>query len=162
MTISIGDTLPEGTMLVMGAEGPSSVALGEKIKGRKVVIFGLPGAFTGTCSTAHVPSFIRTKDALMAKGVDEVICVSVNDPFVMAAWAKDTGADAAGLTMLGDADGAWTAAIGMDFTAPPVGFFGRSKRYTLVAEDGVVTQLNIDENPGVCELSAGETVLEQL
>ncbi len=162
MTISIGDTLPEGTMLVMGSEGPSSVALGDKIKGRKVVIFGLPGAFTGTCSTAHVPSFIRTKDALMAKGVDEVICVSVNDPFVMAAWAKDTGADAAGLTMLGDADGAWTAAIGMDFTAPPVGFFGRSKRYTLVAEDGVVTQLNIDENPGVCELSAGETVLEQL
>ena len=162
MTISIGDTLPEGTMLVMGSEGPSSVTLGDKIKGRKVVIFGLPGAFTGTCSTAHVPSFIRTKDALMDKGVDEVICVSVNDPFVMAAWAKDTGADAAGLTMLGDADGAWTAAIGMDFTAPPVGFFGRSKRYTLVAEDGMVTQLNIDENPGVCELSAGETVLEQL
>lgn len=162
MTISIGDTLPEGTMLVMGSEGPSSVELGEKMKGRKVVIFGLPGAFTGTCSTAHVPSFIRTKDALMEKGVDEVICVSVNDPFVMAAWAKDTGADAAGLTMLGDADGAWTAAIGMDFTAPPVGFFGRSKRYTLVAEDGVVIQLNIDENPGVCELSAGETVLEQL
>ena len=162
MTISIGDTLPGGTLLILGAEGPQTVELADKFKGRKVVLFGLPGAYTGTCSTAHVPSFIRTKDALAEKGVDEVICVSVNDPFVMAAWAKDTGADEAGLTMLGDAEGAWIKAIGMDFTAPPVGFFGRSKRFTLVAEDGVVTQLNVDENPGVCELSAGETVLEQL
>lgn len=162
MTISIGDTLPGATMLVMGEAGPQGVDLAEKLNGRKVAIFGLPGAYTGVCSTAHVPSFIRSMDALKAKGVDEVICVSVNDPFVMAAWAKDTGAADAGLTMLGDADGAWTAAIGMDFTAPPAGLIGRSKRYSLVAENGVVTVLNLEESPGVCELSAGETLVDQL
>ncbi|NVO26387.1 peroxiredoxin [Donghicola sp. C2-DW-16] len=162
MTISIGDTLPGATMLVMGEAGPQGVDLAEKLNGRKVVIFGLPGAYTGVCSTAHVPSFIRSMDALKAKGVDEVICVSVNDPFVMAAWAKDTGAADAGLTMLGDADGAWTAAIGMDFTAPPAGLIGRSKRYSLVAENGVVTVLNLEESPGVCELSAGETLVDQI
>ena len=162
MTISIGDTLPGATMLVMGEAGPQGVDLAEKLNGRKVVIFGLPGAYTGVCSTAHVPSFIRSMDALKAKGVDEVICVSVNDPFVMAAWAKDTGAADAGLTMLGDADGAWTAAIGMDFTAPPAGLIGRSKRYSLVAENGVVTVLNLEASPGVCELSAGETLVDQL
>lgn len=162
MTISIGDTLPGATMLVMGDAGPQGVDLAAKLNGRKVAIFGLPGAYTGVCSTAHVPSFIRSMDALKAKGVDEVICVSVNDPFVMAAWAKDTGAADAGLTMLGDADGAWTAAIGMDFTAPPAGLIGRSKRYSLVAENGVVTVLNLEESPGVCELSAGETLVGQL
>ncbi|NVO22022.1 peroxiredoxin [Donghicola mangrovi] len=162
MTISIGDTLPGATMLVMGEAGPQGVDLAEKMNGRKVVIFGLPGAYTGVCSTAHVPSFIRSMDALKAKGVDEVICVSVNDPFVMSAWAKDTGAADAGLTMLGDADGAWTAAIGMDFTAPPAGLIGRSKRYSLVAENGVVTVLNLEESPGVCELSAGETLVDQI
>lgn len=162
MTISIGDTLPGATMLVMGDAGPQGVDLAVKLSGRKVAIFGLPGAYTGVCSTAHVPSFIRSMDALKAKGVDEVICVSVNDPFVMAAWAKDTGAADAGLTMLGDADGAWTAAIGMDFTAPPAGLIGRSKRYSLVAENGVVTVLNLEESPGVCELSAGETLVDQL
>ena len=86
MKIKTGDTLPDATFLVMGDNGPESVALADKIKGRKVVIFGLPGAYTGTCTTAHVPSFMVTYDAFMAKGVDEIICVSVNDPFVMKAW----------------------------------------------------------------------------
>ncbi len=162
MTISIGETLPGGTMLVLGAEGPQTVELGDKMKGRKVAIFGLPGAYTGVCSTAHVPSFIRAKDALAEKGIEEVICVSVNDPFVMAAWAKDTGAADAGLTMLGDSEGTWIKAIGMDFTAPPAGLIGRSKRFSLVAEDGVVTVLNLEESPGVCELSAGEALVDQL
>lgn len=162
MTITTGATLPDATLLQMGAKGPEGVNLGEKLKGRKVVIFGLPGAFTGTCSTAHVPSFMRTMDGFKAKGVDEVICVSVNDPFVMAAWSKDTGAGDAGITMLGDAMSEFTTAIGMDFTAPPVGFVGRSKRYSMLVDNGVVTILNEEGSPGECEISAGETLLAAL
>lgn len=162
MTISTGDTLPDATVLRMGAKGPEAVQMADLMKGRKVVIFGLPGAFTGTCSTAHVPSFMRTMDGFKGKGVDEVICLSVNDPFVMAAWSKDTGAGDAGITMLGDAESAFTTAIGMEFTAPPVGLVSRSKRYSLLAEDGVVKILNEEGSPGECEISAGETLLAAL
>ena len=113
MTISQGDQLPDATLVQMGAEGPAPVSMAEKTKGRKVVIFAVPGAYTPTCHSAHVPSFIRTKDQFDAKGVDEVICVSVNDPFVMQAWGEATGATAAGITMLGDADSTFTKALGM-------------------------------------------------
>jgi glutaredoxin/glutathione-dependent peroxiredoxin len=162
MALSVGDALPEATLLMMGPNGPTGTSLHARLKGRKVVLFGLPGAYTGTCTTAHVPSFIRTKDAFAAKGVDEIICVSVNDPFVMGAWGDSTGASKAGIAMLGDTDGAWTKAIGMDFTVPPIGFFGRSKRYALLAEDGVVKVLHIDDNAGVCELSGGEAMLADI
>ncbi|PWK59762.1 peroxiredoxin [Roseicyclus mahoneyensis] len=162
MTISVGDTLPDATLLIFGEKGPEPVKMADKLKGRKVVIFGLPGAYTGTCTSAHVPSFIRTKGEFDAKGVDEIICVSVNDPFVMAAWGKDTGAAAAGLTFLGDAGAEFTKAIGMNWTAEPAGFFDRSRRYALYAEDGVVKSLNIEAGPGVCDLSSGETLLSQI
>ena len=162
MTIQPGDTLPDATLLRMGDKGPEGVSLADKLKGRKVVIFGLPGAFTGTCSTAHVPSFMRTRTAFADKGVDEVICIAVNDPFVMKAWDDSTGAGAAGVTMLGDAESSFTKAIGMDFTAPPVGLVNRSRRYSLYAEDGVVKVLNAEDNPGECEISAGETLLDQI
>lgn len=162
MTISTGDKLPDATVLTMGPDGPQSVQMADKFKGRKVVIFGLPGAYTGTCTTAHVPSFIRTKDAFADKGVDEIICVAVNDPFVMQAWSESTGAGDAGITMLGDAEAAFTKAIGMNFSAPPVGFVDRSQRYALLAEDGVVKILNVEGGPGECEISAGETLLDQL
>ena len=159
MTISVGDTLPDATLLIFGAEGPEPVKMSDKVKGRKIVIFGLPGAYTRTCSAAHVPSFIRTKTDFDASGVDEIICVSVNDPFVMAAWAKDTGAEEAGLTFLGDAGAEFTKAIGMNWTAEPAGFYDRSRRYALYAEDGVVKVLNVEDGPGACEISAGETLL---
>ncbi len=162
MTISTGDKLPEATLLQMGADGPEEVALGGLLKGRKVVMFGLPGAYTGTCSTAHVPSFIRNMDALKAKGVDEVICVSVNDPFVLKAWGEATGAAEAGIKLLGDASSEFTAAIGMEFSAPSRGFVRRSKRYALVADDGVVSVLNEEANPGMCDISGGESVLDAL
>ena len=162
MAISVGARLPEAVLLAMGAEGPGQVELGPKLKGRKVVIFGLPGAFTGTCTSAHVPSFIRTKAGFDAKGVDEIICVAVNDPFVMKAWAEATGAAAAGITMLGDGDSSFTKAIGMEFDAPAIGFHARSRRYALYAEDGVVKVLNLEESPGACEISAGETLLAQI
>ncbi len=162
MTITTGDTLPDATVLTMGAEGPEAVSIGDKLKGRTVVIFGLPGAYTGTCTTAHVPSFIRNIDALKAKGVDEVICLSVNDPFVMQAWGESTGAAAAGITMLGDAEASFTKAIGMEFSAPPVGFVNRSKRYAMLVEDGVVKVLNEEPGPGQCDISGGESMLDAI
>jgi glutaredoxin/glutathione-dependent peroxiredoxin len=161
MTIAIGSALPDASLLRMGENGAEAVTLSSKLKGRKVVIFGLPGAYTGTCSTAHVPSFIRTAPKFAEKGVDEIICVAVNDPFVMKAWGEATGAAAAGIAMLGDADSAFSKAIGMTFDVPPLGFFARSKRYALLAEDGVVTQFNPETGPG-CEISAGEYLLAQI
>lgn len=159
MTISTGDTLPDATLIRLGDNGPEAVSLNSLTKGRKVVIFAVPGAYTPTCSSAHVPSFIRTKGGFDAKGVDEIICVSVNDPFVMKAWGEATGATAAGISMLADADGAFTKAIGLDFTAPPAGLIERSKRYALYAEDGVVKTMHLEESPGVCEASGGESLL---
>lgn len=159
MAISEGDTLPGGKLLQMGANGPEEVDMDTKVKGRKVVIFGLPGAYTGTCTTAHVPSFIRTKEDFDEKGVDEIICVSVNDPFVMKAWGDSTGALEAGISMLGDAGGDFTKAIGMEFSAPPAGLYGRSARYAMYVEDGTVKVLHKEEGPGVCEVTAGESLL---
>ncbi len=159
MTISQGATLPDATLVQLGDNGPEAVSIADKTKGRKVVIFAVPGAFTPTCHSAHVPSFVRTKDQFDAKGVDEIICVSVNDPFVMKAWGEATGATAAGLTMLSDAQSEFTKAIGMDFDAPPAGLIARSKRYAMLVEDGAVTLLHEEENPGACEVSAGEGLL---
>jgi cytochrome c peroxidase len=158
-TISTGDRLPDGQLIRLGAKGPEPVSIESLTKGRKVVIFAVPGAFTPTCHSAHVPSFIRTKDQFDAKGVDEIICVSVNDPFVMQAWGEATGATAAGITMLADT-GAYTAALGLSFDAPPVGLMGRSKRYSMLVEDSVVRVLNLEQAPGTCELSGGEALLE--
>lgn len=162
MTISVGDTLPDATLGQMGADGPEQVSMADKTKGRKVVIFAVPGAYTPTCHNAHLPSFVRTKAEFDAKGVDEIICVSVNDPFVMGAWGKDTGAADAGITMLGDAEAAFTKSIGMEFSAPPAGLIDRSKRYAMVVEDGKVTVLQAEENPGVCDVSGGEALLKAL
>jgi cytochrome c peroxidase len=157
-----GDKLPEATLVRLGEAGPEEVSVSSLTKGRKVVIFAVPGAFTPTCHSAHVPSFIRTKDAFAGKGVDEIICISVNDPFVMKAWGEATGATAAGLTMLGDPGSAFTKAVGMDFDAPPAGLHARSKRYAMLVEDGTVTVLHAEESPGVCETSGGEALLAAL
>ena len=162
MSISTGDKIPASSLVMMGDNGPEAVDLAAKLAGRKVVIFAVPGAFTPTCHSAHVPSFVRTKADFDAKGVDEIICVSVNDPFVMQSWGEATGAAAAGITMLGDAEAAFTKAIGMDFSAPPAGLIDRSKRYAMVVEDGTVTVLQAEENPGVCEVSGGEALLAAL
>lgn len=161
MTISKGDTLPEAQLLRIGAEGPEAVALSELTKGKRVAIFGLPGAYTGTCTSAHVPSFIRTKTGFADKGIEDVICVSVNDPFVMAAWGDSTGASEAGIAMLADASAEMTKAMGLAFTAPPVGFYDRSKRYAMLVNDGVVEVIHVEESPGVCEMSAGEALLAE-
>ena len=158
MTISKGKTLPEAALVQMGPNGPETVSLAARLKGRKVVVFGLPGAFTGPCSTAHIPSFIRTAEAFRKKGVEEIICISVNDPFVLKAWGDATGATAAGITHLGDADGSFTKALKMEFSAPHLGLIGRSNRYALLLEDGVIKTANIDK-PGECNISTGEALL---
>lgn len=163
MTLSVGDRLPDVELQRRGADGrPEAVSLREMTAGRKVVIFGLPGAYTGTCSTAHVPSFMRTRAQFADRGVDAVICVSVNDAFVMGAWGDHTGAGAAGIEMMGDPGADFTRAIGMNFSAPPVGFFDRSRRYAMLVEDGEVKILNVEDNVGRCEVSAGETLLGQM
>ena len=162
MTISVGDKLPQANLLQMGTNGAETVALGDKLAGRKVVIFGLPGAFTGTCTTSHVPSFLRVREKLAAKGVDEVICISVNDPFVMKAWGESTGATAGGITFLADADSSFTKAIGQEFSVPHLGFADRCKRFALYAEDGVVKVLNQGQETSACEISGGEAMLDAI
>ena len=159
MTISVGDTLPEAMLMTLGAEGPQPVPLKNLVSGRKVVIFALPGAFTPTCDSAHVPSFIRTFDQLKTNGVDEIVCISVNDPWVMQAWGEATGAREVGITMLSDPSGAYTSAIGMSFSAEPVGFVNRSIRYSMLVEDGKVKVLQVEEGRGICEATAGEAML---
>lgn len=162
MTITVGSALPDAILLHMGANGTEAVSMASRLKGRKVVIFGLPGAYTGTCTTSHVPSFMRVADRLRAKGVDEIICVSVNDPFVMKAWGESTGAAANGITFLGDGDSSFTKAIGMEFSNPKNAFFDRSKRYALYADDGVVKVLNQGQETSACEISGGEAMLDAI
>jgi cytochrome c peroxidase len=159
MTISTGDRLPEATFLEKGEGGVAQVPGGALFGGRRVALFAVPGAYTGTCSNRHVPSFIRVADALRAKGIDEIVCVAANDPHVMAAWGDVTGARAAGIRMLSDAGSEFTQALGMAFDIPGAGMFGRSKRYAMLVEDGVVRVLNVEASPGQCEASAGETLL---
>ncbi len=159
--IEVGQKLPNATLTMMGPDGLQQVDLARRLKGRRVIIFGLPGAFTPTCSSAHLPSFMRTKPQFDAKGVDEIICLSVNDPHVMRAWGETSGGAAAGITFLADQASEFTKAIGMEFTAPPAGFFDRSKRYSMFVEDGVVTIFNPEIEKG-CAISGGENLLDQI
>lgn len=162
MKLDIGKTLPDSAFLTMGDNGPETVSLKELTAGKTVILFALPGAYTRTCTAAHMPSFVRTADKLRAKGVDTIACIAVNDPAVMQAWGADMGAHDAGILMLSDADGSYTKAVEMDYDAPAGGMYGRSKRYSLLLRDGVIEQFNFDEERGVCNLSAGETMLDQL
>ena len=159
MTIAVGDTLPEATLMKLGEKGPEPVELSALTSGRKVVIFGLPGAFTGTCTTAHVPSFIRNMDALKNKGVDEVVCVSVNDPFVMGAWQKADGSK--DVTMLADGNGDFAEAVGLTMDGSGFGMGKRSQRYSMLVVDGEVRKLNV-EAPGDFSVSSAEHMLGQL
>lgn len=160
MSISTGDDFPQGKLLRVGESGPEAVETSDLAKGR-VAIFGLPGAFTGTCTNAHMPSFIRTADQFRAKGVDRIICLTVNDPFVCDAWAKSTGAPDAGIEVLADADGSVTKALGLNFDAPPAGLYGRCKRFAAMLKDGKLEVIDVEDSPGQCSVSAGEALLEK-
>ncbi|WP_127114725.1 peroxiredoxin [Shimia sediminis] len=162
MTINVGQKLPDGVFMHLNDGVPTPVNVAELTKGRKVALFGLPGAFTSTCSMAHLPSFMRNVDALKAKGVDEIICMAVNDPFVMDAWDKATGASEAGVTMMTDPDGSLTKAMGLDFSVEAIGFVDRTRRFAAIVEDGTVTWLQEEVEKGVCDLTGGETLLDAL
>ncbi|QIE55475.1 peroxiredoxin [Pikeienuella piscinae] len=162
MSIAVGEKLPEAKLVELGASGPEAVAVADLTGGRKVALFAVPGAFTPTCHNTHVPSFVKAAEALGGKGVDEIVCVSVNDPFVMKAWGEATGATAAGIRMLADPESAFTKALGLDFSAPPAGLIARSKRYSMLVEDGVVKVLNVEDSPGEAVCSLGEALVDQI
>jgi cytochrome c peroxidase len=159
MTIAPGDKLPEATFLEKGVEGIAPVTSEALFAGRRVALFALPGAFTGVCSTQHLPSFIRVADALRARGIDEIVCVAVNDPHVMKAWGESSGATAAGIRMMADAHADFTTELGLTFDNPAGGLYSRSKRYAALVEDGVVRILNLEASRTTCEISGGETLL---
>jgi peroxiredoxin len=161
MTIKIGDRLPEAKFRVMTGDGPQVKTTDDIFKGKKVALFAVPGAFTNTCHKMHMPSITTNAAALKAKGVDTIAVTSVNDVFVMKAWQRDTDPD---LHTLFLADGAadFAKAVGLDIDLAGPGLGLRSKRYSMLVEDGVVKKLNIEDNPGVVEKSGGDTLLAQL
>ncbi|MGB9991372.1 peroxiredoxin [Pseudoduganella rhizocola] len=167
MTIKVGDKLPEGTLaefIEVETEGcslgPNVFNVQDLVKGKKIAIFGLPGAFTPTCSAQHVPGYVKNADALKAKGVDEIWCISVNDAFVMGAWGRDQKSTGI-VRMMGDGNATFTKALGLDADFSKHNMGTRSQRYSMLVEDGVVKQLNI-EQPGKFEVSNAETLLGQL
>ncbi|MCB1441564.1 MAG: peroxiredoxin [Methyloceanibacter sp.] len=161
MTIVQGDSLPDATFRVVGPNGIETLSTKDVFGGKKVVLFAVPGAFTPTCHLKHLPGFVSQADAFKAKGVDDVVCVAVNDPFVLEAWGKATGAGGA-VTILSDGNAEFTKKIGMDFDGGGIGLGTRSKRYAMVVEDGVVKTLQTEENPGVAEVSSAEAILAAL
>ena len=159
MTISVGDKLPSATLVKATENGPEAVSTDEYFAGRTVALFAVPGAFTPTCSAKHLPGFVEKRDALAAKGVDEIACISVNDPFVMAAWAKASGAE--GITMLADGNGDFAEALGLTMDGSKFGMGKRSQRYAMLVENGVVKQLHV-EAPGEFKVSSAEHLLETM
>jgi peroxiredoxin len=160
MPIKVGDRLPEAKFRVMTPEGPAWKSTNDIFKGKKVALFAVPGAFTGTCHKMHVPSISQNADAIKAKGVDTIAVVSVNDVFVMDAWKKATAADK--LEFLADGNCEFAKAIDLTLDASGNGLGMRSKRYSMLVEDGVVKKLNIEEAPGKVEVSGGDALLKQL
>ncbi len=160
MTIQVGDTIPSMKLMAATPNGPKEVATDDLFKGKKVVMFATPGAFTPTCSAKHLPGFVEHADAIRAKGVDTIICMAVNDPFVMGAWAKDQGVGDK-VVMLADGSGTFTRALGLELDLGPRGLGTRSQRFALIAEDGKVTHLAI-EQPGGFDVSRAEAVLAAL
>lgn len=161
MAIKVGDTLPEATLMQMTDKGPQPVPVTELTAGKTVVLFAVPGAFTPTCSNRHLPGFLHNADAIKAKGVDIIGCISVNDAFVMGAWGKAQGADGKVL-MLADGNGEFTKKVGMDLDASGFGMGLRSRRYAVIAKNGKVTFLGVDANPGEAVESGAEKILSQL
>ncbi|MCS0629638.1 peroxiredoxin [Telluria mixta] len=166
MTIQIGDRLPEGSLQEFidvetegCALGPNTFNVADLVKGKTIAIFGLPGAFTPTCSAQHLPGYIQLADRLKAKGVDEIWCISVNDAFVMGAWGRDQKATGI-VRMMADGSAAFTKALGLEFDLVAKGFGVRSKRYSMLVQDGVVKQLNVES--GGFDVSSAETLLKQL
>lgn len=160
MTIKVGDRVPGATLYRMGAGGPEPVSTDEYFRGRKVVLFGLPGAFTPTCSAKHVPGYVQHADEFAAKGVDAIACISVNDAFVMGAWGKDQKVGDK-IDMLADGSADFAKAMGLDLDLSERGFGIRSQRFAMVVEDGKVKALAVEEKPGL-DVSAAEKMLDKV
>jgi peroxiredoxin len=159
MTIETGQTLPDATFMTMGEDGPAPVNAADMFKGKRVVLFAVPGAYTPTCSAKHLPGFKEHSAALKAKGVDTIACTSVNDVFVMDAWGKEQEAD--GVVMLADGNGAFAKSVGLELDASGFGMGMRSQRYAMVVNDGTLEQLFV-EGPGEFHVSSAEHVLDNL
>ncbi len=161
MPIKPGDTLPEASFRVMTPDGPTGRSTADIFKGRKVVLFAVPGAFTPTCHKNHLPGFLALHDEILAKGVDAIAVLSVNDVFVMDAWAKASNA-VGKIDFLADGNAEFTRAIGMDKDLSVPGFGVRSQRYAMIVEDGVVKTLNVEESPGQADISSAANILKAL
>lgn len=161
MTIKIGDKLPEASFTIMSDDGPAKMSVSELTSGKKVILFAVPGAFTPTCHANHLPGFLEHFDTIKGKGVDEIAVVSVNDVHVMNAWAQ-ASKGAGKIHYLSDGNADFAKAIGMDIDLGVAGMGVRSKRYSMIIEDGTVTAINEEENPGQAVASSAATILEQL
>ena len=160
MTIKVGDKIPSATLMEMKDGKPTPVKTDDFFAGKKVALFALPGAFTPTCSAKHVPGFVNNYDALKAKGVDAIACVSVNDAFVMGAWGKDQKAGDK-VHMLADGNGDFTRAVGLEMDGTKFGMGKRSQRYSMIVDNGVVKSINVEE-PGAFDVSSAEYMMGQL
>ena len=160
MSISVGDKLPGTTFIKATADGPQPVNSNEFFAGRKIALFSVPGAFTPTCSARHLPGFVDKADELKAKGVDEVACTAVNDAFVMGAWGQGAGATDK-VTMLADGNGEFVEALGLTMDGSKFGMGTRGQRFSMIVDDGVVEQLNVEE-PGAFNVSSADYMLERL
>ncbi len=159
MAIQVGDRIPDVSLSIASADGPQPTTTGEYFGGKRVALFAVPGAFTPTCSARHLPSYVERAGELKAKGVDEIACVSVNDPFVMAAWNKSDGSE--DITMLADGNADFADAVGLTMDGSKFGMGKRSQRYSMIVNDGVVEQVNV-EAPGEYHASSAEHLLEQV
>jgi len=159
MAIQVGDKLPDVPLTIASDDGPQPTTSGEYFSGKRVALFAVPGAFTPTCSARHLPSYVDKAEELKGKGVDEIACISVNDPFVMRAWGDRDGSG--DITMLADGNGAFADAVGLTMDGSKFGMGTRSQRYSMIVNDGVVEQLNV-EAPGEYRASSAEHMLEQL
>jgi peroxiredoxin len=160
MTIAVGGKLPDATFKTSTADGPKELSTAEIFAGRKVVLFGVPGAFTPTCNNNHLPGYIENRDAILARGVDQIAVVAVNDVFVMNAWARASGGDGK-ILFLADGSGDFARAAGLDLDLSKGGLGHRLKRFSAIVEDGTVTALNIEDAPGTVASSGAATILEQ-
>lgn len=161
MTISAGERLPEAKLKQVTSDGAKDVSTADFFSGRKIVLFGVPGAFTPTCSNSHLPGFVENRDAILARGVDAIAVVSVNDHHVMTAWSRFTGAEDR-LVFLADGNGQFTHALGLETDLSVGGLGTRSKRYSMIVEDGEVKALNIEDKPSEAVVSGAARILEQL
>lgn len=161
MTIDIGERIPNATLKTRTEDGPTNVSTDEIFNGKKVVLFGVPGAFTPTCSMNHLPGFLEHNDAIRAKGVDTIAVVAVNDVFVMNAWQNANSAEGK-ILFLSDGNGDFTRALGLEADLRVSGLGMRSKRFAMIVEDGVVKALGVEDSPGQAEKSSAASILEQL